>query len=199
MKQSSQKKETTLSVLKDIRALLKANNSFLAREAIAKPKEPTLMPNEIIVDFPELTAKQIVDACSNTVYGGKLLYNIAWYENEAFYTTETTHPGKRIISLDLKHAGKSWTEINKIIGGSLQMLNFAEVVYLLKENETFRKLLNIKNDVFYTWTNSRSSGGGLVFVGSFDSFGASVDDWGPGRSDSEVGVCFSRSESRTDD
>lgn len=195
MKQSSNKKETILSVLKDIRALLKANNSFLAREAIVKPKEPTLMPNEIIVDFPELTAKQIVDACSNTVNGGKLLYNGGWYENEAFYTTETTRPGKRIVSLDLKHVGKSWTEINNIISGSLQMLNFAEAVYLLKENEAFRKLLNYSNNVYYTWTSSRGSGGELVLVGGFDSRGAYVSDWKPRSSDSKLGVCFSRSAS----
>ena len=45
----------------------------------------------------------------------------------------------------------------------------------------------------YTWTKRRSSGGRLVYVGSFDSDGVSVDGAEPGYSNSAHGVSFSRS------
>ena len=42
--------------------------------------------------------------------------------------------------------------------------------------------------------NSRDSDGNLVNVGNFDSNGANVNRWTPRNSDSNMGVCFSRSD-----
>ncbi len=74
--------------------------------------------------------------------------------------------------------------------------NFAEVIYrlALHEKKTGERLLDpSRRDIYYTWTNSRASGGSLVSVGRFASGGADVDGWTPGRSGSSLGVCFSRS------
>jgi MoxR-like ATPase len=46
----------------------------------------------------------------------------------------------------------------------------------------------------YTWTNRRTSDGHLVHVGDFDSDGADVAGRGPGDSNGNLGVSFSRSQ-----
>lgn len=175
------KKETVLSVLKEIRDILK-------KKEVEPLKE---LPNSITIDFPSLTAQQMVEDCDNKVDGGKLLYNTSWYEKEAFYTTEKTRKGTRTINAELLYKGKSWNECKDIADKEgLSMLNFAEVIWLLKTSKEFRELLTGYN---WTWTSSRSSYGYLVDVGRFDSYGADVYRRGPGYSGSDLGVCFSRS------
>lgn len=74
--------------------------------------------------------------------------------------------------------------------------NYSEVLYrmALHEKKTGERLLDpTGRAVYYTWTNSRGSGGGLVRVGYFVSSGALVFGWRPGDSYSRLGVCFSRS------
>ena len=179
------KKETTLNVLKEIRDILKSKE--LVTLSVAQ-----LQNNEVAVDFPELTAEEIMNSCDNKVAGGKLLYNTDWYKKEDFFTKEKTRKGRRIIAKKLLHKGKSWNQCAEIAKKEdKEMLNFAEVVYLIKENKDFRKLITDWN---YTWTSSRRSDGRLVNVGSFRSGEASVNGWTPGYSDSGLGVCFSRSE-----
>ncbi len=65
-----------------------------------------------------------------------------------------------------------------------------EVMYRLILNESVNKekLLPSK----YTWTSGRGLNGKLVFVGYFASDGANVGSYPPGRSDSYLGVSFSR-------
>lgn len=138
------------------------------------------------ITFPNLTAKEIVDACNNKVNGVPLLYS-TWMNNEAFYTTEKTRPRTVSIPTEIEHMGKSWNECHE--ADSADMYNVAEILYMARENEAFRKLLENK----YTWTSSRNSAGELVRVGYFDSSGARVRRWEPGSSASRVGVCFSRS------
>jgi hypothetical protein len=60
------------------------------------------------------------------------------------------------------------------------MFNCAEIIYMLRESESFRKLLSSNNSVRYTWTNSRGSDGDLVSVGDFDADGAYLPRWRPG-------------------
>jgi len=148
-------------------------------------------PTTLTVDFPELTAKEIMEQCDNKVAGGKLLYNIDWYKDEDFFTTEKTRKGKRTIDLELLHKGKSWNKCN-VLKGDKEMLNFPEVVYLLANYQEFRDLLTSYK---YTWTSSRDSSGLLLFVGFFVEGGANVNRWYPRvRDDVALGVCFSRSE-----
>lgn len=192
------KKETTLSVLKEMRDILKrAYPEPLGQNLAAVYTPPKLIQpdNKFLytLDFPSLTAQEILTACSNSVNGGKILYSdlTGWYEKESFFTTEKTREGKRTINLELLHKNKSWNECNGIaIKEGMEMLNFAEVIYLLKVSAEFRKMLTGYN---WTWTSSRSSSGGLVNVGKFDSNGAGVFRDKPDYSDSDLGVCFSRS------
>jgi MoxR-like ATPase len=75
--------------------------------------------------------------------------------------------------------------------------NFSEAVFrlALHEKKTGERLLDSKGrSIYYTWTCSRGSGGGLVGVGDFDGDGALAPRWEPGYSASKFGVCFSRSE-----
>lgn len=143
------------------------------------------------VNFPSLTAKQIMKSCDNKIGDDKLLYNTDWYQDdwyqdEDFFTKEKTRKGKRVIELELQHNGETWNECNELG----EMLNFAEVLYLVKEYPEFRELLT---GYKWTWTSSRSSDGRLVYSGSFGPLGLLVLNGRPGYSYSRLGVCFSRS------
>lgn len=174
---------------KEIRKAFNLNDTCEI-EVIDEPssQETTVSDKTITVTFPELTVKEIVDSVDNTVDSGKLLYG-DWYHNEAFYTNEKTRPGTRTINLELLHTGKSYDEI-KAMGLENSMLNFAEVVYLLKESNDFRAMLRYPNisNAWWTWTTSRASVGSLVIVGSFDDGGADVGRSSPGRRDGYLGV-----------
>lgn len=140
--------------------------------------------NYFEVTFPVLTAKEIIEACDNKIDTGKLLWSIDWYKNEDFFTKEACRPGSRYISKELLHLGKSWNEINTLKGEN-EMLNFAEVVYLLKEYPEYREILK---GYKYTWTSSRASGGELVPVGGFDEEGVLVYHDAPDLVDDYLGV-----------
>jgi hypothetical protein len=62
-----------------------------------------------------------------------------------------------------------------------------DLIFYLEKND--QRLL----EKTYSWTKSRSSDGQLVGVGDFDAVGLSVDSYGPGDSNPDVGVSFSRS------
>ena len=69
------------------------------------------------ITFPNKTAKEIVDECSNTLNGHKLLWNTDWYENEDFYTKEKCQEGTRNIITDMTDTlGKTWDECKEKIG-----------------------------------------------------------------------------------
>ena len=74
--------------------------------------------------------------------------------------------------------------------------NYIEVLYrlALHEKTTGQRLLDSQDrSIYYTWTTSRSAGGGLVLVGGFGAGGASVGGWGPGNARPFIGVSLSRS------
>lgn len=142
------------------------------------------------VTFPPKTAKQLVEECKNKVENGKLLYNTDWYKDELFYTTDKCRKGKRTVTLELQGLDKTWNECDTLVkeqGG--EMLNFAEIVYLLREYPEVRKVL----DWNWTWTAVRNADGRLVCVGDADASGANVNGNGPRRAYGHLGVLFSRS------
>lgn len=146
---------------------------------------------KIIVTFPKLTTKQIVEECDNKAHGGKLLYNTEWYKNEDFYTKETCREGKREVDLEISRLGKTWNEYDEMTRADedeKEMLNFAEIVYLLRESKEF-----FDNSHNWTWTSARSSDGILVRVGYADPDGVLVDHDCPRYSRARLGVRFSRS------
>lgn len=146
-----------------------------------------------LIEFPEKTAKEIVEECDKKVGKGKLVYNTDWHENQDFYTKEKSHGGKRWVAKDITAFDKSWNECKEIgeKDGS-EMLNLAETLWFLKTYvEHFKEY---PDNLKWSWTSSRSSLGSLVNVGSFGSGGVGVDRGYPGSSASFLGVRFSRSE-----
>ena len=94
---------------------------------------------------------------------------------------------KSLMDTDWKEASKQLAqlEINQLFRES-----FVEVMYRLKlVNQTWGKNL-LPNK--YTWTNSRTSDGDLVFVGFFGAGGARVDGDDPRDVNDNLGVSFSR-------
>jgi hypothetical protein len=182
------KKETTLSVLKEIRNLLKAGVN-----RIQEVPEKEDLSNFIKVDFPEKTAKEIVDECNNTLGSGKLLHNTYWYKDEDFFTKEKCRPGTRYVSKELIGKGKDWDECVKLAKEEKgEMLNFPETVFFIQEY--YKQMKSYPWNKDYSWSSSRSSDGGLVSVGLCGAAGVLVGYDGPGRSYSRLGVCFSGSE-----
>lgn len=180
------KKETTNSILKEIRDLLKES---LKKEVsgVEVPKDE----NFVTIDFPNKTAKEIVEDCNNKLGEGKLLFNTSWYENEDFYAKEKCRPGKRLVSKELIGLGKDWNECKKLAeekGGD--MLNYAETIFFIKEH--FKLTGKYPWNLKYSWTSSSSSRGYLVNVGYGDADGVFVVDDSPRYSASDLGLCFSR-------
>lgn len=190
MKKQPKKKETVLSVLQEMRDILK--KAYLPQPTVAELLGTQDNKFLYTVTFPQKTAKEILGD-NKMPNGNPVLYNTEWYKNENFFTKEFPRKGSVTVNLELLHKGKSWDECTKIAKDEGQeMLNFAEVVYLLKTSEQFWKLFE---NYQYTWVSSRSSFGGLVSLGNAASGGVRVGRGFPGNSFSDLGVCFSRSES----
>lgn len=138
------------------------------------------------ITFPKksMTAKEIMG--DNVFNGGKLLYNTDWYKNEYFFNDEKTRQGTWEVDTELSHKGKSWNEC-KIELKDKTMLNLAEVLYLAKNHEEFREMLENK----YTWTSCLDSDGDRVGVGSFGAKGLGVLYWDDDRDDN-LGVSSAR-------
>lgn len=143
-----------------------------------------------------LTAHNMIKKCDNkTSTGTPVLYNIDWYKDEAFYTTEKTRGGTHEIPT-LEHKGKSWNTCHKIAQKEdREMFTFAELLYLMIKHEKETKE-HFLGGWEYSWTSSRASVGGLVRVGGFDSAGAGVYSASPGNSKGILGVCLSRMKQR---
>lgn len=191
------KKETTLSVLKEIRSLLSGNQKILLQifDSVRPPEPKKELEGFIKVNFPNKTAKEIMDECGNKLGNGKLLYNTNWYENEDFFTKEKCRPGVRYVSKDLIGKGKNWNECSALLKDGereIEMLNFAEALYFVQEYYKQTNSYPWAGD--WSWTSSRSSDGRLVGLGLCDAVGVGVDCFDPRSSDSYLGVCFSRSE-----
>lgn len=145
------------------------------------------------ITFPNKTAKEIMEACDNKLGVGKLLgYPEGWYKYEKFYTEEKCRPRTVYIESEIVGLNKDWHECDELVKKEKgEMLNMAEMVYFIQE---YFKEYGKYPDDNYSWTTSRSSDGGLVYVGGADAGGVRVDDGGPGVSRSSLGVRFSCSE-----
>lgn len=189
------KKETTLSVLKEIRNLLSGNQKIFLQifDSVRPPEPKKELENFIKVNFPNKTAKEIMDECGNKLGDGKLLYDTNWYENEDFFTKEKCRPGVRYVSKELIGKGKDWNECVALLkDGEREMLNFAEALYFVQEYYKQKNSYPWNSD--WSWTSSRSSYGPLVNLGRCDAGGVGVGYYVPRYSFSFLGVCFSRSE-----
>lgn len=142
------------------------------------------------ITFPNLTAKEIIEACDNKLGNGKLLFSISRYKDEDFYTTEKCRPMTVEIDSAVTHLGKTWNKCKALETLGIQMLNFAEMIYFIQE---YCKANGTYPDSNWSWTSSRSSRGVLVIVGYCDSDGVRVSDDDPALSGSYLGVRFSRS------
>lgn len=179
-----------ISAIRTSLALLVSSDTLI--KSINENKSLNIEPSaEGYITFPEKTAQEIVNECDNKIAGGKLLWNTDWYKNEDFYTKEKCRSKTVKIPTEIELPGKSWNECHE--SSPDDVFNFAEITYMLRESESFRKLLASSNDVRYTWTSSRASDGRLVVAGYFSSDGAGVDRGGPRDTGSLVGVCLSRS------
>lgn len=87
---------------------------------------------------------------------------------------------------------KAVHELSGLLINQMTREQSSEIIYRLILEERKNGIKNLFNK--YSWSNSIDAGGGLVRVGFFDSGGASVDRWEPGIRNSNLGVCFSRSE-----
>ena len=175
------KKETTLSVLQDIRDMM--------REHWGEDKKPRSVGEKIVKDWqdahfdvinladkplplnvpevpnghfliyiPSLTMKEIVEEADDKASDGKpLVYNISWYKDEKFYTEELTRAGWYVVSERLFGKNKNWgeqeTEIKNLKG---KRLNAAEELYIqyAYEKVNGKKLTHgdhVKNDSPYNW------------------------------------------------
>lgn len=196
------KKETTLSVLKDIRTLLQKADNRASSTAVDALN--VITPSAILVGlgynndkywritFPEKTAKEIMDKCSNKLGDGKFLYNVDWYKNEDFFTKEKTRPGVRYVAKDFIGQRKDWNECKELVEKEKgEMMNFAELLWLHKTYFEEHKLYLDSN--LWSWTSSRSSDGNFVFAGGAGAGGLGVGRGGPGGSGSDIVVRFFRS------
>lgn len=186
------KKETTLSVLKEIRDILINGKPVgdVVKERIEKPVDESAY---FKITFPSKTAKEIVDECENKLESGKLLYDReGWKKDEDFFTKEKTRPRTVYVHKEIIGFGKTHSECVELIkkeGG--EMLNMAEMIFVYQEYfKATGKYLDENN---WSWTSSRSSGGGLVIVGGCDAGGVGVGIGYPGGSSSRLGVRFFRS------
>lgn len=180
------KKETTLSVLKEIRDLLRDKKEETSSREVSS--------NEIIIDMPSMTMKDIYKKSGNkTSKGTPLFYNTGWYENEDFFTKEKTRKGKWKVSKTLleETRNKTWNEQEEILKSKgATRLNAAEVMYILWQHEktTGERLLDDWN---YTWTSSKTSDGRLAYVGIFSDSGGYVYRGRAGISSGSLGSVFS--------
>lgn len=187
------KKETTLSVLKEIRDLLIEQKTAYKELNFTHLGTESIPVDFIKVNFPNKTAKEIMDECGNKLGNGKLLYNTNWYENEDFFTKEKCRPGVRYVSKDLIGKGKNWNECSALLKDGereIEMLNFAEALYFVQEYYKQTNSYPWAGD--WSWTSSRSSLGRLVCLGGCDAGGVYVVYDDPGHSGSCLGVCFSK-------
>ena len=140
------------------------------------------------ITFPNKTAQEILNDCKNKLGTGKLLYNVDWYKDEPFFTTERCRKGTREVIVELSDTmGKTWDEC-KAKG---EMLNFAELLWVVIQCPDFLRKWE------YSWTSSRTSAGNFVNAGSFDLDGGYVYGIRPRASNSNVGCAFLADDTST--
>ena len=154
-----------------------------------------------------LTTPEVIETSTNKNYLEQTEELITYLENEVFAGEEM--PQEYIDALeefkilntpDFKEQVTSSTEsewkkaAQKLSALSINQMtreNFSEIIYRLACEE--KKSGTRETASTYSWSNSLGSDGMLVRVGHFDADGLNVGRWLPVRSNSRIGVCFSRS------
>lgn len=132
--------------------------------------------------------------CNNKLGNEKLLWNpTGWYETEDFFTKEKCRLITVEIETELIGKNKNWNDCKELVEKEKgQMLSFAEMIFFYQEY--FKQTGKYIDENEWSWTQSRSSDGSLVGVGSCDSGGVGVSNGEPGGSRSSLGVRFMRSD-----
>lgn len=144
-----------------------------------------VIPASASADYVEQT-QALADYLANEVYRGEEL-------PEAYQSAVKEFESRKAELEKLR--GNDWDKAAEELAGLKLNQLFrekpVEVLYgLVVQHEiNHERLLG----TMYTWTNKRSLGGGLVFVGSCGSNGVGVDYDGPDFSGLGLGVRFSRS------
>lgn len=143
----------------------------------------------IVVDFPELTAKEIYDTYGPTFSDGvKMIYSL-WFEKEDFWDTQKSRPGRKTINTVCVEKGKNWHDCKAYAenhGG--QMLNYAELLWLMYQYDTHTGKRILTSE--YTWLDTPVIGG-VGYSGYWCGLGPSLYALHPGNEWSSCGLLFS--------
>ena len=190
-------------------------NIPFTREELEKAKKLGMM---LVLRVPRVgkdkTAKSLTIKQMRGVFKGEdklgdpkkkksqIFYDHDWYNKEEFATKDTPSLGWGLVTKKILEESRSknwdqqqevlkkWAEENGIDPTSIRRRTPVEIAYdtLLYYGSNKESLLADTWD----WTGVRSSVGGFVFVGDFDSDGLHVHRATRGRTDSILGVCPSR-------
>ena len=183
-------KQITKTLGKDYINLEKAKELKISLAQLKEIKKN----NQVLIYIPAISAKDIYKKCGNQTPSGKLLYDIDWYKNEAFFA-EKAKAGWYVIgkTLEPKTLSKTYAEQDEILkslgSGRLSMSEITYFIYAYDVQNKERLLSGYK----YHWSASRSSAGRLVFFGYADALGAYIDGWRPGSTSDDLGVVLSKS------
>lgn len=150
-----------------------------------------------------LTGKEVMPNSTNKNYLQQTEEIIAYLRNQVFkgkvvpkeYQDAITEFTSQKVKIE-KLIEDDWKEAAKILEGLqiTQLTRQSPVEFMYDILAYFRSNKErLFEDNIYAWTRRRDSDGKLVSVGSFDSVGVSVGRSTPGRSNDDLGVCFSRS------
>ena len=158
-----------------------------------------------MIEFRELFRKDPLGKMQTVVYSFRTDTN-DWYKGEKFATgAGEIKLGWSLVKKDVLDGSTNtnWNDQEQLLrqyeaglkrkgakNASVKRRTGTEAVYdeLIYYVNTGERLLPYK----YDWTQTRTSGGRLVFVGCFDSHGLSVYNCSPEPSNSNIGVCPSR-------
>lgn len=147
-----------------------------------------------------VVSKAPIPGSVNKTYHGQTQTLIDYVVNQVFKD--------RALSKTANESVRQWEKEKKGLA-KLQDSNWIEAAKELSQlviNQSFReRAVEVKQSVVvpflengerrlenqFTWTNSRTSDGGLVSLGRFDPRGLDVGGWDPGFGRPCIGVCFS--------
>lgn len=128
---------------------------------------------------------------NNPFGNGAIFYKQDWYDNEAWAKEQLT-PGFALPTKEVlpNSTSKDWNAQQALLEPGERRREAVEVVWdeLLYYAATGKKVL----EGHWDWTQTKTSGQLLVYVGRFASGGLSLSRGGPGDPDPGLGVCPSR-------
>lgn len=149
-------------------------------------------PTTITLDFPALTAKEIYDTYGPKFSDGVPMIYPLWFEEEEFWATQKSRPGRKTITKDCVEKEKNWNDCKAYAekqGG--QMLNYAELLWLVYQYDkhTGKRILESE----YTWLDT-PVGGRVGASGGWLGDGPDLRAHRPRGGWSDYGLLFSCTE-----